>query len=442
MKRAAKAIGACFAACLIGNASAGLVEVIGHRGNPYAGPENTIATLNSAFAAGADHVEADIRLTSDGVAVLMHDASVNRTTNGTGAISGMTLAQVKALDAGSWFDAEFTGEQVPTLAEALVAIDQRGRLLLHIKVGGMGAAIQDAINEATATSGKTFTASDMWIWPGPNADYEANVTEPSYLLGSIPSPATWQAPGYFDSQKALGVVGWDVSSGKMTAAFAAAARAEGMMASVYTVNTESAMRTFIAMGVTAMETDHPAVLAGLLNQGPPPPADNNILINGDFETGDLTDWSTDAGTPEVLATGTHGIGAFGSRFFGGGNNAEVTISQTIDVSANAEFIDAGTVEATLAGALGSWENTDIATVTLSFLGGSDADLGSPLSITSLDNPVVNGRDLKAAGNQESDTGFVPAGTRTISVVLTSIRGAGNYNDGFADNLSVQLLGIE
>ena len=57
----------------------------------------------SAYEVGADHVEVDIRLTSDGVAVLMHDSTVDRTTDGTGPIANMTLAQVKQLDAGSWF---------------------------------------------------------------------------------------------------------------------------------------------------------------------------------------------------------------------------------------------------------------------------------------------------------------------------------------------------
>ena len=255
------------------------VEIIAHRGNSSVTPENTIVAIDSAFVAGADHVEIDIRLTSDGVAVLMHDSTVDRTTNGSGAIASMTLAQVKQLDAGSWKGAQFAGEKVPTLAEALVAVEQRGRLLLDIKVSGMGQAIQAAINEASSIDGtRTYSAADVWIWPGPNSDYQSNIANPEYLLGTIPSVSTWQTPGYFAIQRALGVKGWDVSSGQMTAAFAEAARNEGMVASVYTINNVNTMQAFIDLGVTAMETDYPATLANL------------VLLRGDVNLDGVVDF--------------------------------------------------------------------------------------------------------------------------------------------------------
>lgn len=272
---------------LVTQPSTAQVEVIAHRGNSSQAPENTLASINSAFAIGADHVELDIALTSDGIAVLMHDATVDRTTDGTGPISSLTLAQVQSLDAGSWFGPAFVGERVPTLAEALVAADQRGRILLDVKAGGMGAAIQAAINDAAILSGKTFTASDLWIWPGPNADYEANIVEPEYLLGSVPSTITWQTPGYFDAQKALGVVGWDVGGG-MTSEFAAAAKAEGMVASVFTINSESAMRSWIDVGVTAMETDFPQLMIDVIATYVPPIPPSGDL-NGDGAI-DVDDW--------------------------------------------------------------------------------------------------------------------------------------------------------
>jgi len=102
-----------------------------HRGlSAAAQPENSLAALRAALAAGLDVVEIDLRTTADGAIVLMHDAGVERTTNGAGRVSAMTLARLKALDLGS-------GEPVPTLGEALDLIAaSRTRLLLDLKNGG------------------------------------------------------------------------------------------------------------------------------------------------------------------------------------------------------------------------------------------------------------------------------------------------------------------
>lgn len=92
---------------------------IAHRGASEAFPENTIAALNAAR--GMTDVEFDIQLTSDNEWILMHDTTVDRTTDGTGAVTSFTLAGIKALDAGSWKNAFFSGAKVPTLDEALLA---------------------------------------------------------------------------------------------------------------------------------------------------------------------------------------------------------------------------------------------------------------------------------------------------------------------------------
>lgn len=106
------------------------IIVVGHRGTVKFAPENTIAAFHKAVELGADLIEMDVRETKDGHLVLMHDATVNRTTDGRGAVAAMTLAEIKRLDAGSWFSADFKGERVPTLKEALAAI--RGRALPDI----------------------------------------------------------------------------------------------------------------------------------------------------------------------------------------------------------------------------------------------------------------------------------------------------------------------
>ena len=122
------------------------IIVVGHRGTVKFAPENTIAAFHKAIELGADLLEMDVRETKDGHLVIMHDSSVDRTTNGTGNVSDLTLAQIKQLDAGSWFGPEFTGERVPTLEEALAAI--RGRALpdIDFKAGTPGKVI-DALQK-------------------------------------------------------------------------------------------------------------------------------------------------------------------------------------------------------------------------------------------------------------------------------------------------------
>jgi len=90
---------------------------LGHRGAPKAAPENTIASFQTAHEMGADGVELDVMLCADGEVVVMHDFSVDRTTDGHALVRDLTLAQLKALDAGSWFGPQFAGERVPTLRE-------------------------------------------------------------------------------------------------------------------------------------------------------------------------------------------------------------------------------------------------------------------------------------------------------------------------------------
>jgi glycerophosphoryl diester phosphodiesterase len=97
----------------------GAAEIIAHRGFSARAPENTLAAIEAAIDADADAVEFDLHVTADGTPVLFHDATLERTTDGEGALSDRTLAQLRGLDAGSWFAPEFAGEPIPTLAEAL-----------------------------------------------------------------------------------------------------------------------------------------------------------------------------------------------------------------------------------------------------------------------------------------------------------------------------------
>ena len=105
-----------------------LPRVMGHRGAAASAPENTLAGIRRAAACGVSWVEFDVKLTADGVPVLMHDDSLKRTTGRDALASDLSFAEFKALDAGGWFGPDFAGERVPSLAETLALLLELGML--------------------------------------------------------------------------------------------------------------------------------------------------------------------------------------------------------------------------------------------------------------------------------------------------------------------------
>jgi glycerophosphoryl diester phosphodiesterase len=108
--------------------------IAAHRGDRASFPENTLPALSAVLDSDFDFVETDIQLTADGVPVLFHDETVDRTTNGTGRLADFTLAELKALDAGSWYASKFVFLQVPTLDEFLAVFDDsKKKAMLELK---------------------------------------------------------------------------------------------------------------------------------------------------------------------------------------------------------------------------------------------------------------------------------------------------------------------
>lgn len=108
--------------------------IISHRGAAALAPENTLSAMRVAIDQGVDFIETDVQLTADGVPVLMHDLTVDRTTSGNGAVAEHTLEQIKTLDAGGWFDPAYAWEPVPTLIEFLDLLDESPtRALVELK---------------------------------------------------------------------------------------------------------------------------------------------------------------------------------------------------------------------------------------------------------------------------------------------------------------------
>ncbi len=133
---------------------------VAHRGDSARAPENTLPAFRKALALGVRRFELDVRFTSSDVPVLMHDTTVNRTTNGTGEVSSLSLAQVRALDAGAWFSRKYRGTRVPTLYEVLkLARSKDASVLVELKTTPTPAQMTQLLDRVTWSS----TASSVTI---------------------------------------------------------------------------------------------------------------------------------------------------------------------------------------------------------------------------------------------------------------------------------------
>ncbi|MFY3793295.1 glycerophosphodiester phosphodiesterase [Ureibacillus sp. MALMAid1270] len=123
----------------------GYMTNIAHRGASAYAPENTMSAFYKAIQMGADYIEFDVQMSKDGIPVIIHDSTLNRTTNGNGYISDYTLKQLKSLDAGSWYGKEYVGETIPTLDEFLVEFGGKVNILIELKYPELYPGIEEKV---------------------------------------------------------------------------------------------------------------------------------------------------------------------------------------------------------------------------------------------------------------------------------------------------------
>ncbi|MBV8392195.1 MAG: glycerophosphodiester phosphodiesterase [Alphaproteobacteria bacterium] len=230
--------------------------VIGHRGAAGLAPENTIAAIRAAAAAGARWVELDIALTRDGIPVLLHDATLERTTDGEGALADCDFADLARLDAGSWFAPRFLGQRVPSLTEA---IDELGRCGL-----GANLEIKTAPGRAAATADALVAALHRH-WPAHLppplvSSFERAAlaalrqADSELLLGYL---AEDLGAGWQDSVRQLGCASLHLAHAKLAPEAFAAAKQCGLPLLLYTVNDPEEARRLHGAGAAAVFTDRP-----------------------------------------------------------------------------------------------------------------------------------------------------------------------------------------
>lgn len=237
---------------------------VAHRGASAAAPENTLAAFRAALELGADGVELDVQLSRDGEVVVCHNTTVDQTTDGHGPLRDMTLAELRTLDAGSWFGPEFAGERIPTLQEVFDLIGNRALLNVEMKTVGLRSdGLEARVAEVIATN--SLHRQVIVSSGNPLALWRLRCIDPRILLGLLHAPylplflrRAWLRP--LVRPEALHPHYTMVDAGYMR-------WAQGCSVNVWTVDGPAEMRRLIGLGVKAIITNHPDVLAEMLGKG-------------------------------------------------------------------------------------------------------------------------------------------------------------------------------
>ncbi len=233
-------------------------RLIGHRGARMTAPENTLSGIRQAHVEGATWVEFDVKLTADGVPVLIHDETVDRTTDGSGAVADMSLARIKQLDAGTPFDAAFAGERVPTLVDALALMASLG-MGFNLEVKPCPGRERETALVALDTVRKHWTGPTP-IFSSFKAASLAAVRDagPEMPRGYL---AEALGPDWLAEARTLGCRFAHPGHRHLTREQVAAAKAAGFPVLAWTVNDAARGRELLSWGVDSLITDCPAALA-------------------------------------------------------------------------------------------------------------------------------------------------------------------------------------
>ena len=226
------------------------MKIVAHRGARASEPENTLRAMKSAFECGADAVEIDLRFTSDHKLVVIHDDTLERTTNGTGKVSDMTIAQLRVLDAGK-------GERIPELCEALSVAKRYSRpLVLELKEAGMEWQVLEEVTEAGLED--KVIISSFFHSSLRNLKEKAPEIKTGVIIASVPvNPVRLARDAKADIIFA--------KYSRITREFidACGAGYEGIEVYLWAVNTMDDLNNAISYGVDGVVTDNPCELISM-----------------------------------------------------------------------------------------------------------------------------------------------------------------------------------
>jgi glycerophosphoryl diester phosphodiesterase len=221
---------------------------IAHRGASGDYPENTLAAFAAAIQMGAVMCELDVHLTRDGVAVVIHDATINRTTDGKGSVAAMTLGELRQADAGIRSGSRFADERIPTLGEVFGLMAGRCGLNIELKGAGSEAGVGQVINahDAIAT---TLVSSFDWAMLE-----RLQETDPDIRLGLL---AKDHAQRLIEAASAMGAEAINPRVDMVTARLCATAHSHGLKVYTWTCDDPLEMQRLIDHGVDGIMTNYP-----------------------------------------------------------------------------------------------------------------------------------------------------------------------------------------
>jgi glycerophosphoryl diester phosphodiesterase len=236
--------------------------VFAHRGASAHAPENTLAAFQLAWEQGAQAIEFDVKLTSDGHIVIIHDQTVDRTTNGTGFVARLPLAALRELDAGSWLPADtmrgdgyFRGEKIPTLDEVFETIGKK--LFMNVELTNYSTPFDGLVPKAVATV-KRHALEKCILF---SSFFPHNLINAARLLPQTPRAQLifpgWAGGWQYAWGRSINIQAEHPFAGNVTQKFVDDAHARGRRVYAWTVNAPEEMRLLKSMSVDGIFSDDP-----------------------------------------------------------------------------------------------------------------------------------------------------------------------------------------
>ena len=234
--------------------------VVGHRGFRAKYPENTLSGFRAAVDAGVGMIELDVSLSKDRHVVVMHDETLDRTTNGRGAVRDRLWGEIRRLDAGSWFDGRFAGEPVPDLETVFEAIGKRCVINVEIKPDAVepvehDEGIENQVAGWICRYGLLDSVVVSSFHPLALHRLAAFPIERRPLLAVLSGKKTPFDP--FEVLQSVSAFSWHPDHRLLDAADVARAHRMGILVLPYTVNDAADIRRLLSMGVDGIITDDP-----------------------------------------------------------------------------------------------------------------------------------------------------------------------------------------
>jgi glycerophosphoryl diester phosphodiesterase len=226
------------------------VTVVAHRGAAGKAPENTLASIRQAIADRTDWVEIDVQESADGEVVVIHDSDFMKLANVDLKVWDGTLAQLRDIDIGSWFDPQFATERVPTLVEVLEAAKGKARVVIELKYYGHDQQLEQRVVDIVEQTGMTDQVAIMSL------KYEGiqkiRALRPDWTIGLLSAKA-------IGNLASLDVDFLAVASGMATPGFIRRSHDQGKQVFVWTINDTVSLSRMMSLGVDGVITDEPAL---------------------------------------------------------------------------------------------------------------------------------------------------------------------------------------